>query len=90
VIDGELFARGVAEGAAGALQSLSPLSGLRETPEAGPGAVPLVFDGQPDTERTRSTQAPRVGDAIWSLDAIRLPSGDTLADGWIVIYALTL
>ena len=29
--------------------------------------------------------APLVGDAIWQLEAVRLPSGDKVTDGWIVL-----
>jgi hypothetical protein len=28
--------------------------------------------------------APAVGDAIWTLDCVRLPSGDKLAEGWVI------
>jgi hypothetical protein len=62
------------------------LSRLRQSPRQRVSALPVVPDRECDPGGARSLQAPLVGDAIWGLDAIRLPSGDRLTDGWIVIW----
>lgn len=44
-----------------------------------------LAEARPPVDRCEPTfEPPDVGDAIWTLEALRLPSGDKLCDGWVI------